>query len=427
MGKQTIYRTKFHNLEDLDRRSIQHCMQCGNCINDVRAAVGVFGGCPMADHTPALEPMVPRGRMMVIRGLLEGELEPTQELVNDVFKCTTCNNCNEICHNGWHEMVSFSADRYNDHANVWEALRADLIEQGFEHLPGHEMVLKSLKDYDNPWQQPRRARANWARKLNIKELSNDQEQAEVLYFVGCTGALDANLRKVSIATAKILQAAKVDFGILGQDELCCGSIGIRLGERDYFKKIAKQNVERLNNLYEKSGVKTIVTSCSGCFKTFFQDYPEYADEIGSIKPEILHTTQYIKRLVDEGKIKFNEMNANVTYHDPCHLARHVHLFETPRELIKAVPGINFVEMNRNRNLSRCCGAGGGVKSGFGDLAAKISQDRLEEAEATGSEYLITTCPFCEQNFNDGVTARGSSLKIVDLLELLSEVCQDTGK
>ena len=155
----------------------------------------------------------------------------------------------------------------------------------------------------------------------------------------------------------------------------------------------------------------------------FQDYPEFSDEIGEIKPEILHTTQYIKRLVDEGKIEFSGLEANVTYHDPCHLARHVHLFEAPRDLLKAIPGVNLVEMPRNRELSRCCGAGGGVKSGFGELAANISQDRLQEAENTGAEYLVSTCPFCEQNFNDGITARQSNLKVVDLIELLAKTAK----
>lgn len=422
--KRTAYRTKFHNLEDMDRRSIQHCMQCGNCTYGAREAVGVYGGCPIMSITKELEPVGPRGKMSIIRALMEGDsLEPSQALVDAVFKCTLCHFCNAVCHSGFDESVCTPSQRFNDHANVFEALRADLMEMGFEHLPGHKTLLASIANNDNPWQQPRRARTNWARKLsNVKDLSRGKETADVLLYVGCTAALDTRIQAVVLATAELLQKAGVDFGYLGEKELCCGSVTKRIGEVGMFEGLARRNVDLFNELHDKCGVKTIVTSCSGCFKTIFQDYHESADEVGEIRAEVLHTTQFLKRLAEQGRLKFNGAGSEmpVTYHDPCHLGRHVHLYETPRALLETIPGVKLVEMKRIKEFSQCCGAGGGLKSGYGDFSTIISQDRIKEAEETGAEYLVSACPFCEQNFTDGVIGANSKLKVVDIVQLINQ-------
>jgi Fe-S oxidoreductase len=420
--KRSAYRTKLHHIEDMDVRASQHCMQCGNCTYGARAAVGVHGGCPVMAYTKELEPVGPRGKMQILRALLEGSLEPSQELMDVIAKCTTCNFCNSICHNGFDENISFSSARFTDHANVYEALRADLVEMGFEHLPGHKAILASIANNDNPWQQPRRARTNWARKLkNVKDLSRGNETAEVLLYVGCTGALDAATQPVVTAMVDLLTKAGVDFGYLGDKEVCCGSVAKRIGEVEMYEGLAKRNVEMFNELYDKRGVQTIITTCSGCFKTIFQDYYEEADEVGTIKPEILHSAQFAKRLLEQGKLKFKDSGSDitVTYHDPCHLGRHCHLYETPRELLGSIPGINLVEMNAIKEFSVCCGAGGGMKSGYNDISTGISSTRITEAEATGAEYLISACPFCEQNFRDGIIGVNSKLKVLDVVQLMA--------
>jgi heterodisulfide reductase subunit D len=374
-------------------------------------------------YTKGLEPVGPRGKMQIVRTLLEGAMEPSQELMDAVFKCTTCNFCNAVCHNGFDENVSVISQRFSDHANVFEALRADLVEMGFEHLPGHKAVLASIANNDNPWQQPRRARTNWKRKLkNVKDLSHGKETAEVLLYVGCTAALDAKTQPVVEATAELLTKAGVDFGYLGEKEVCCGSVAKRIGDVEIFESLAKRNVDMFNELYDKCGVKTIVTSCAGCFKTIFQDYYEEADGVGKIKPEVLHTTQFVKRLVEQGKLKFKGAGSEVTvtYHDPCHLGRHCHLYETPRELLGAMPGVKFVEMKAIKEFSVCCGAGGGLKSGYGDLSTALSLDRIREAEGTGAGHLVTACPFCEQNFRDGVIGANLKLNVVDIVQLMAK-------
>lgn len=423
-----MYRTKYHNLEDMDIRALSWCMQCGGCINDQRSEVGVDGTCTVYDFTPGFEPFYSRGKNMVIRALLEGRLEPSQELTDAVFMCTVCNLCNHVCHNTWDEIEdggtsSFPIHRVMDHAAVYESLRADLIELGFEHRPGHKLLVASIKANDNPWGQPRRAKADWTRiyKPKGKSLAKKKQNIDVLYFTGCTATLDRSLRDVVISTAQMLDKAGVNWGYMGEAEMECGCILMRVGEREEFKRVGSHNVNLFNELYDTYGCKTIITSCAGCFKAFFQDYPEWYEELGgTIKPEILHTTAYIARLVEEGKLKLEkEVNVKTTYHDSCHLGRHCGYFETPRELLQAIPGISFEEMPRNRMVARCCGSGGGLKSGYGDLATNISLDRVKEAEETGAEYLINNCPFCEQNFRDGVIGGKFNIQNYDLVQLLA--------
>jgi len=296
---------------------------------------------------------------------------------------------------------------------------------GFAHLEGHRVLLGALANYDNPWSQPRRAKADWARKADLsgKNLGKKKEKVDVLLFHGCTAPLDRSLQDVTLATAQLLDKAGLNWGYLGEKEICCGSIAARVGELGVFKEVAKRNVDLLNDLYDNFGVRTIVTSCSGCFKTLFQDYPELAEydmEVGKIKAEILHTSLFAKGLVDRGQIAFgNGLDFKATYHDPCHLARHCHVYETPRMLLEKIPGIEFVEMFRNRKYALCCGSGGGLKSGYPDMATNIATERVKEAEGTGVQYMVTTCPFCEQNLRDAIKGSGSELKLVDLVQLMA--------
>jgi heterodisulfide reductase subunit D len=423
--KRKLYRTKFHNLEELDPRSVEWCMQCGSCLNDHRTLVGIQGACPIFKHGKPFESYMPRGRQQTIRALLEGRLEPSQALSDAAFMCTTCNACNSVCHSTHTDTQSWPISRVNDQAYVFENLRADLMGMGFAHLDGHRVLLGALANYDNPWGQPRRAKADWARKSKLagKDLGKKMEKVDVLLFHGCTAPLDRSLQDVTLATGQFLDKAGVNWGYLGGKEICCGSITARLGELGAFKEIVKRNVKLLNDLYDNYGVKTIVTSCAGCFKTLFQDYPEfieYEGDIDMIKAEVIHSSIYAKQLVDQGKVTFNNgLNMKVTYHDPCHLGRHCHVYETPRELLQQIPGVEFVEMFRNRKYSLCCGSGGGMKGGYPDMAMSIGTERVHDAEGVGADYIITTCPFCEQNIRDAIKGCDSKVKLLDLVQLMA--------
>ena len=204
----------------------------------------------------------------------------------------------------------------------------------------------------------------------------------------------------------------MDYGILGSEEKCCASVLLRMGDPEH-KRVFQENIDLFNSL----GIDTLISSCSGCFKTILQDYPRVAP----LRFEVLHTVEYLARLLKQGKLAFpHPVNRTVTYHDPCHLGRATGGFEAPRTILKAIPGLRLVEMPRNRDYSRCCGAGGGLKAGFPEIQNKMAQRRIREAEDTGAEQLVSCCPFCFQGLNIGITGLASPMVMRDLSSLVAE-------
>ena len=199
----------------------------------------------------------------------------------------------------------------------------------------------------------------------------------------------------------------MDFGILGEAELCCGSTLLRMGDREGFKRMARANLDSLKKL----GVKTVVTGCSGCYSVLKEEYPELED----LPFEVKHITEMLASLVKEGRADpQGEVAMKVTYHDPCHLGRYCEVFDAPREVLEAIPGLELAEMQRSREKGWCCGAGAGVRTAFPEFAAWSAGERLYEAKETGAEAVATACPFCEQNLRaaaDGFEV----LSVVDLL------------
>ncbi|MGQ9587574.1 MAG: (Fe-S)-binding protein, partial [Thermoplasmata archaeon] len=312
-----------------------------------------------------------------------------------------CGQCRTVC------------PAHLDTIEMWENMREFLVANGLAPLPAHEQIVKSIENYDNPWMQPRTQRSRWSKRIEKEVKIRDalKERPEILYFVGCTAAYDPNIRDMAIDTARVLGKASVDFGTLGNEEGCCGSTLMRTGLLDSAKKMVRKNIE----LFEKASPSMIVTSCAGCYKTLRQDYPK----VGKVSAKVVHITQYVNELIDRGKLALaKKVEAKVTFHDPCHLGRHNKLYEEPRKILEAIPGIKLVEMERNREDARCCGAGGGVKTAFPDLAQKISALRIEDAEKTGADILTTSCPFCYQSLKDAVAARGSRLRMLDMMELV---------
>ena len=178
-----------------------------------------------------------------------------------------------------------------------------------------------------------------------------------------------------------------------------------------------ENIKQFNEL----GIKTMITSCAGCFKTIRNDYPK----IEKLNFEVKHTAEFLIDIIKSGQLKLkNEINMKVTYHDPCHLGRHSSVYDAPRELLKLIPGIEIIEMDRTREKSRCCGAGGGLKSGYPDIQNEISQTRIKEAEATGATELVSACPFCYQGLQVGIQALDSKLIMRDITELVSMAIED---
>ena len=190
---------------------------------------------------------------------------------------------------------------------------------------------------------------------------------------------------------------------------------IRTGQTSIVKDYMKYNISQI----KKAGASKVITSCAGCYRTFMRDFEKFGEPYDF---EVFHSLELVKKLMDEGKIKFkSSYNKTVTYHDPCHLGRHMGVYELPREVYKQIPGLNLVEMKRNRNFAWCCGAGGGVKIGYPEWALEISKERLEEAIATGATILSSTCPFCRTNLSDSALKYNLEIEVLDLMEILDKL------
>jgi heterodisulfide reductase subunit D len=401
------------DISDLSWRQIMEmdaCMRCGECT--------VY--CPTYQHNPepGKEYITPRGKILKFRKFLKGQhglmarlfgpkkLDDAKvtEMSEEIYECTVCGQCHTVC-----------PSRINT-IDLWEDMRKVLVKAGYGPLKEHSPLITSIKSYDNPWQQPRSGRDRWTKSLRkeapVKDMNKEKEKPPVLYYVGCTASYDPTIsRKMGINTAMLLSAAGVDFGILGKNEKCCGSTPLRMGDIDVFSLVALDNIKMFNSL----GIKEIVTSCSGCFKTIKQDYPKF----GKSKYKVYHIVEYIEKLISEGRIQLkNGINIKITYHDPCHLGRHNGIYEAPRNILKAIPGVQLVEMERSREMSRCCGAGGGVKTAFPNTAQEITNTRAKDVVDLGVDAVVTACPFCYQSLELGLKAIGSKIPVYDVTEFV---------
>lgn len=418
-------------LEDY-KKDMTRCVRCSVCkfipLSALFKSWRFSYGCPaITKHN--FHSYSGGGKLILALSFLEGRIGYSPKLLEVIYNCTLCGMCDLTC-------------KIGTDIEVWEILhefRKKCFEDGQAPLPLHRPILDSLKNYDNVWMQPRGRRDTWAKGLPLKDLN--KEKAEILYFAGCTYAYDAELKKIARMTAEILLQAGLDVGILGKEEKCCSSPAYMIGDEETFKKYAEENIEKFNSL----GVKMVVTSCAGCYGLFRSKYPRLGIEM---KFEIKHSIELIRELLSNKQLKpAKEFKSRVTYHDPCHLGRmsepripsygkervvlnilpikdipKVHgfngVYDAPREVLATINGIEFVEMERIREYSWCCGSGGGARSAFPELAVETAIERLEEAESTGAEVLATCCPWCEKNFMDAVSKSHKRMKIMDVVEIL---------
>ena len=216
---------------------------------------------------------------------------------------------------------------------------------------------------------------------------------------------------------KILDHAGVSYTALGKDENCCGYISYLVGTKE-FKEVAEKNLEA----FSKIRPKQIMTTCAGCYKTFYQLYPQHTSFKSN---DVAHTVLYLERLIQEGKLKFKEGNAmKVAYHDPCDLGRHLNIFEPPRNVVKSIPGVTLVEFKNNRLLAKCCGGGGGLKAFANELSGDIAYQRAVEALDVGAEVVVSACPACKSNLQIAAARlrkeKKGRLKVMDLTELVAD-------
>lgn len=363
---------------------IYACARCGDCRESVKlesAHKGVYHVCPIKDQL-GFNSYTARGRLTVLRHILEGN--PVNEDVSDLFyTCLECGSCKEVCISQLGEGI--------DVPNIVEAFRSVLTERGFTRQQ-HNPLIASIKNYDNPWQMPRYRKAEWALQCDLPE------KGDILFLAGCScSLLNPNLAQ---SIVKIFETLDVPVAYLGKNEPCCGSLLKRIGAVQEFEEIKKKNCD----LFKESGAETIVATCAGCYRTLKIDYGI----------NVLHITEFLDEYRKNHGLQLNPYDRKVTYHDPCHLGRHSGVYIQPRNLIKAIPGVDFEDMGRNREFAYCCGSGAGMKTYNPQLAVKIAEERLKEADG---RLIISTCPYCEANLKDA----GAS--VVDLAELYAELLQ----
>lgn len=413
-------------------KEIERCSACSYCkwipydhVKSIRFAKN----CPSIDYFN-FNNYSARGRYLTAKSIIREEAEITEEVKQIVHTCLTCGSCDIAC----------KIARYNlEPLEMVKELKNDLVEKG-EYPDEHKALLEYLKKENNIFGQSRKERGAWAKGLNLKDLSKDK--ADVVFHAGCSYSYDEKLNGTVRTAVQILSKAGVDFGIMGDSEMCCGARIYSMGHVDEYKRLANANIK----LWEKAGVKTIVTACSDGYHAFKRLYPE----LGS-KLKVMHIVEYIDQLIKEGKIKFTKkVPLKVTYHDPCHLGRLgepyvewegeettyreqiiVHttrkpryngvngIYDAPRNILAGIPGVELIEMERIKEYSYCCGAGGGARETYPEYSRWIAGERLEEAASTGAEALVTACPWCKSNFSDSVGNDGK-MDIIDILDLVQK-------
>jgi Fe-S oxidoreductase len=367
------------------------------------------------------------GRMNIGTAALKNGMNYTDRLLHIVYNCQLCGACDISC-------------KYAMDMEVLEPItefRIKCIEDGKTN-PALDKVVASLRK-TGAMVPVKGKRGAWAAGLNLKNAT--KEKVDVLYHVGCLTSYDKDMWRLAKATVKILQKAGVNFGIAGDAETCCGGRAYQMGYQDDFLKQAKKNMAMI----KKSGAKTLVTGCADGYQAFKVLYDRF-DLKGDL--EVLHISEYIARLIKDGRLKpRKKVDISVTYHDPCRLGRlgepWIHwkgtkipgdrfvfdppkpyrrgvngVYEPPRDVLRAIPGVRLTEMTRIKEYSWCCGAGGGVSESNPDFAKWTAKKRLEEAVSTGAQAIVTACPWCEKTFIEAARESSSSLKIYDIVELV---------
>ena len=381
------------------------CTVCGRCHAICPAQLS---GKPLSPRELILnlkEHLLEVGpELLKVRGEAEASsANPGKALIGEVvtedeiWACTTCRACQEVC------------PAYNEHIDKIIDLRRNLAMVSMSETVRDP--LKNLRVRGHPWRGTTLARTDWAEGLDIKTLA-EYDDVDLLYWVGCTEALEDRSIKVAQAVAKLLKLAGVNFGILGDEEICCGDPARRMGGDHIFQLQAQTNIE----LLQSYNVKKIVTACPHCFNTLKNEYPQFGGEF-----EVIHHTQFIADLIKQGRLKLTTgLEQTITYHDACYLGRHNDIYETPREVVKGIPQAKMVEMERNRKGSFCCGGGGGRMWLEERIGKRISEMRIDQVIEVKAQIVATACPYCLQMFEDAIKAKAAqeSLTVMDIAEIV---------
>jgi Fe-S oxidoreductase len=273
-------------------------------------------------------------------------------------------------------------------------------------------TFRGMERNSNPWGIGSSTRGDWAKDLNVRNISEEGGEVDLLYFLGCAASFDDRNQKIAAAVVKILQTAGINFGILGREEGCCGDSARRIGNEYLYQTMAETNI----STFYKYHIKKILVSCPHGYNTIKNEYPQFGGEF-----EVIHHTEFIWKLIQEGNITLKgELAKTITYHDSCFLGRYNDVYEAPRRILKSIPNTNLIEMDRNRRYAFCCGAGGGRMWMEKVRGRRVFAMRAEQALAKNPDYIVTACPFCMIHFQDGLKFYDAEdrAKIFDIAEIV---------
>lgn len=381
------------------------CTECGRCadscpatstgkilnprllIHDIKVNL-LRNGPHLANGTTTTQPLLGSGH--------EGSIAEEA-----IWACTTCGACMEVC------------PVFIEHVPKIVNMRRNLVEMNARFPQELLTFFENMEQRSNPWGIAPADRIKWASEIDVKSFEKDK--TEYLFYVGCAGAFDARSRRVTLSIAKILDKAGISWGILGKDELCCGDSLRRLGNEYVFEHMARENVK----MFEEKGVKKIITQCPHCYSTLKNDYRQYGANL-----DVVHHTELIDELLKSGKLAVNHNNTTgaIVFHDSCYLGRYNMIYDAPRDVLNGVTGRKPVEMERRRENSFCCGAGGGRMWMEESVGKRIFVERTEEALKKDPQTICVCCPYCMTMFEDGLKDKNAddNVRVMDIAEIVAD-------
>lgn len=370
------------------------CARCGYCRD----------ACP-AYAASGWESYSPRGKFTILDSLAEGKDFPGT-LANRVFQCTLCGACREACITGL------------DPRGMWVKLRKQLADRG-QAPPVMEALGEMIMTKGNMAGEDKANRLLWTENVeNVPEDTAGKKDAEVLYFIGCMASLYPAAYAVAQSSASMFLKAKVDFATMGADEICCGFPLVAGGLTGKLAEVAAANVRKIEEL--RPG--RIVSTCPGCVHMWQHEYPSLLGK--PVPVPVQHSSQYLLELAKEGRLRFKSFDKVVTYHDPCDLGRNNGIYEEPRELLRCVPGLQLVEMEKNREQALCCGGGGNLEMSDKDLSERIGTMKMAMIKRTGAQVVVTGCQQCRRTIQAAARREKARVRVMEITEFLLSVIDD---